>query len=52
MVAVQSLIQDSLGQERYITSVKEHWTPGYITVPLALLGLYYIGRWVEKNLCD
>ncbi len=36
-VAVMSLFQDVLGQERYIDLIRNHWVTGYFSVPLALL---------------
>ena len=37
--SVISLIQDFIGQEAYIKMAREHWVSGWITVPIATLGL-------------
>lgn len=36
-VAVMSLFQDVLGQERYIDLIRHQWVTGYFSVPIALL---------------
>lgn len=40
--AANSLFQDWLGQDRFISWASSHWIPAGITVPLALLVLAFI----------
>lgn len=37
MACAISLIQDFYGLEGYISHLREHWTSGWYTVPLALI---------------
>lgn len=38
-ICIESLVQDALGREGYIAVVRAHWISGWITVPIALVGL-------------
>lgn len=36
---VLSLAQDLVGKETYIKLAQEHWVPGYVSVPIAIINL-------------
>ena len=48
-LACRSLIEDVMGQEAMIASIRDHWAPAVYTVPLAITLLIY-SLWVRDTL--
>jgi hypothetical protein len=50
-LACRSLIEDVMGQEAFIASARDHWTPAIYTVPLAIFFLVY-SLWTRDTLIE
>lgn len=51
MMAIQSIHQDILGKEAYIATVRAHWVSEWVTIPLALIMLFFafILCWADEK---
>lgn len=53
-VCVMSLYQDYMGLDGYVAHVREHWVEPWVTVPVAIVGIFamIVGRLVDVTATD